>query len=61
MLTDGQAMRGFIDTVKDDKSMFHVHPEDFTLVRLGDYDDTLGALLPLAVPLVLMTASQALS
>ena len=61
LLTDGQAMRSFIDSAKDEKSMFFAHPEDFSLVRLGDFDDSLGLLVPLPVPLVLMTASQAVA
>lgn len=40
--TKGSAIRAFGDTVADDKTAFNKHPEDFSLVYLGSFDDHTG-------------------
>lgn len=42
--TTAEAIRGFIQTVKDPSSQFHKHPADYTLYELGEYNQ-LSALI----------------
>lgn len=42
MMTTGQAVRAWSDTVNDPNSMFAKHPGDFTLFEIGEYDDQNG-------------------
>lgn len=42
MDTSGQAIRGWIDVVNDEKTEFNKHPDDFTLFELGEYDELNG-------------------
>lgn len=42
--TDGQAMRAFGDLVKDTSNDVGKHPEDYTLFRIGSYNDSKGLL-----------------
>lgn len=39
---NGQAIRAFSDTVNDPNSMFNKHAADFTLFRLGYFDQSSG-------------------
>lgn len=49
--TDGQAIRGFMDAVNSEKqSQMTAHPEDFSLFKLAEYDDSTGAFTNLPVP-----------
>lgn len=41
---DGQALRAFMDLVKDPNSNCHRHPGDFRLYRLGYFEDESGKL-----------------
>lgn len=41
---DGQAVRAFSDEVSSDKSSLHAHPEDYSLYRIGVFDDASGVL-----------------
>lgn len=43
--SDGQAMRAFTDIATDDKHEVGRHPEDYSLVRIGHYDDNNAALV----------------
>ena len=43
--TKGQAIRMFTDTVRDEKSNFNKHPEDYTLFEIGEYDESTAELL----------------
>jgi len=56
--TQGQAIRGFIDAVNspDAKNSLSKHPEDYTLMQLGSYDDQTGVLESLPTPENLGTA-----
>jgi len=46
MHSEGQAIRAFSDTVNNEKSLVHSHPEDFVLFYLGTYDDQTGKFQP---------------
>lgn len=47
MKTKGEAVRGFVDVVNDGKSEISLHPEDFTLFHIGDYDEDRGKVTDL--------------
>lgn len=38
-LHDGQAVRTFQDCINSEKHQFHHHPADYTLYRIGTFDD----------------------
>lgn len=44
--SQGMAIRAFSDLVKQEKHPFHLHPEDYTLFEIGEYDDTSGRITP---------------
>ena len=44
MVTPGVAIRMFGDEVGNPNSNLNKHPEDFALFRLGQFDDSTGAL-----------------
>lgn len=44
MKTKAEAIRGFTDVVNDPKTSFFAHPEDYTLMEIGEYDDNKGEL-----------------
>lgn len=48
-LTNGSALRQFMDAVNDEKSILHKHPQDFMLFHLGTFDDQDGKLTGLSV------------
>lgn len=48
--TNGQALRMFEDTVRDEKTVLHMHPEDYTLFALAIYDDQTGTYENLQTP-----------
>lgn len=41
---DGEAMRAFQDLVNDEKHPVGMHPEHYSLFRIGTFDDNLGAM-----------------
>lgn len=43
---EGMAIRGFTDAVNDKNNSIGQHPEDYTLFRIGDYNDENGAITP---------------
>lgn len=58
-LNDNAATREFMDAVQDGSNpnnQWHKHPEDFSLFRVGQFDDELGQLIP-ETPKSLITAS----
>lgn len=59
----GLAIRAFGDAVKDDnpKNELHVHAGDFYLRRIGEFEDTTGAIAPLEAPQTLITGDQCLA
>lgn len=54
--TDGMAVRSFGDAVNDRMTTLFKHPEDFTLYRIGEFDDQLGRVLP-TTPEPIVTAA----
>lgn len=48
--TEGMATRGFEDAVMDREHMFGKHPEDYTLMCLGDFDDGKAKFSPYEIP-----------
>lgn len=57
MPNDAMAVRAFTDLVNGPENMISVHPEDFSLFVLGDFDDQLAKLTSLQAPLNLVTAA----
>lgn len=58
--SDATAIRDFSDAVNDTSNpanMWHKHPEDFSLLKIGEFDNTTGELLAEAPPTSLVTAS----
>ena len=55
-----EAVRAFGDLANDEGHQFGKHPEDYTLVQIGDYDETSGLIDPLKEPVVLVRAEQLL-
>lgn len=43
----GEALRGFIAAVNDEKAPFSKFPEDYVLSLLGDFDDVSGVFTSL--------------
>lgn len=41
---NGQAIRAFSDLVEDNKSAISRHPADYTLYKLGEFDDNSGVI-----------------
>ena len=54
--TDADATRSFGDLCLDPRSRVAQHREDYSLYRLGQFDDETGLLVP-QTPVCLMTAS----
>lgn len=42
--TDGEAIRAFGDSVADGKTQLSQHPEDYYLLRVGEFDVEKGVL-----------------
>lgn len=56
MGTKGQALRAFTDEINNSQSMISKHPADYTLMEIGEYDDSTGQLSPLPAKINLGTA-----
>lgn len=41
---DGEARRLFVDEVNNPESMIHKHPEDYSLWKIGKFDETTGQI-----------------
>lgn len=54
--SDGMALRTLQDMVTQNESIIANHPEDFSLYRLGDYDDNQGLLFPVERPVLVVRA-----
>lgn len=57
----GEAERNFKQLVNDGKSTVHLHPTDFDLYYVGDYDDNSGKLMPKPAPEHIIKAVDLLS
>ena len=44
--TDAEAARGFVDIVSDKKHPFGMHPDCYTLMRCGVWDDNSCEIIP---------------
>lgn len=44
--SDKEAKRSFEQLATDDETQIGKHPEDYYLVRVGQFDDTKGTLIP---------------
>ncbi len=55
---DGEASRLFSDLVADEKHPVGMHPEDYSLYRLGSFNDQNGALTIEGAPECLCTAME---
>jgi len=40
--TKGEALRSFMEIVKNPQTLINKYPEDYTLYLLGEFDDNLG-------------------
>jgi hypothetical protein len=47
---DGQALRDFKDAALNQESTISKHPEDYTLFKLGTYDETTAKIEMLKTP-----------
>lgn len=56
--TDGQAIRAFQDTANDEKTSVNKHPDQYTLFRIAEFDDSDGQMTPLIPVKSLGTAIQ---
>lgn len=55
--SDGEAIRDFGNTAQDPKAgQLYQHPADFTLFKIGEYDNATGAISQLAAKQNLGTA-----
>lgn len=53
----GQAMRSFMDEVKNRDSEIGKHPGDYELYELGSFDDATGQFTPPPAPIRLLRGS----
>lgn len=44
MRNNGEALRGFMDSMENSESPFHKWPQDYTLFWIGVYDDETGII-----------------
>jgi len=58
MRTQAEALRGFTDVANDDGHEISQHPTDFSLMVIGEWDETNGNLTALATPHRLATAME---
>lgn len=58
--SDQEAVRSFGDIARDEKHPIGQHPDDYTLMRLGVFDDNTGAIEP-QVPEKLFNAAEMLA
>lgn len=54
----GSAIRAFTDTVLDEGTTFHAHPEDYTLFYIGDFDPNTGLIEPALTPVSLVKGNE---
>ena len=49
-VTHGEMERAFSESVNKEGTIHNIHPQDFDLYYLGDYDDNTGKILSLDTP-----------
>lgn len=57
MVEVGEALRMFMDLVRDQKTLLSRHPEDYKLYQLGTFDDFKGKYVNLDMPDFINNAS----
>lgn len=55
-VNDAVAVRDFTSAALDPQSKLYANPADFRLCKIGEFDDSVGMLLPLDQPQVLVSA-----
>lgn len=55
---DAMAVREFQRAARMEDHKFHVNPEDYSLYKLGHFDDESGLLIPFTEPQFLIAAIQ---
>lgn len=50
VLSNGAAIRAMTDVCNDKGHTFNLHPEDYTLFELADFDESSGQITPLNTP-----------
>jgi len=58
MRTKGEALRGWQEVANDPSTSISKHPEDFSLMELGEYDESVGQFINHPAPINLGLASQ---
>ena len=58
--SDAAASRNFANAIMQGQGILFTHAEDFRLFRIGTYNMSNGALVPLAVPELVIDGSQVL-
>ena len=58
--SDGQCLRSFIDEVNNPESGMHKHPEDYSLFKLGSWDDESAIFVAEEAPRCLARAHELL-
>jgi len=56
--TKGEALRAFEASCKDTDSNFYKYPSDFTMVELGEFDESTATIISYDKPLILANASE---
>lgn len=56
--SDPLAARMFTQAVNDQKSTLWANPVDYTLFRVGEFDDETGILYPVAKPELVVSGAQ---
>jgi len=54
--SSAEGIRSFADEVARQDSVLRQHPEDYSLHRMGEFDQTTGAVIPEVAPVALITA-----
>lgn len=50
MRANGEAVRAFMDAVRNPDTMISKYPEDYTLFQIGTFDEVTGVLMPVDNP-----------
>lgn len=59
-VNDQVAMRNFSHAVQNSDSILFTHARDFDLYKIGNFDSDTGRLMPVEVPVLIMSGSSCL-
>lgn len=59
-VNDGCAIRNFEHAVRQPDSLLRSHPNDYSLFKVGSYEDVCGTVEPISPPVLLCDAAQCL-